>query len=92
MRIVLKYLKPFSAQMACGFIIKVTGTLSELMIPYILTHILKNVIGKSVRDILLWGGLMVICSVIACICNIIANRMAARVSRNFAEALRKDLL
>ncbi len=91
MRIVLKYLKPFSARMACGFIIKVTGTLSELMIPYILTHILKNVIGKSVRDILLWGGLMVICSVIACICNIIANRMAARVSRNFAEALRKDL-
>ncbi len=77
--------------MVGGFAIKTAGTVAELMIPYILTHILENVIGKSVRDILLWGGLMVVCSVIACVCNIIANRMAARVSRNFAESMRKDL-
>ncbi len=91
MKIVFKYLKAFYGRMVGGFTIKTAGTVAELMIPYILTHILENVIGKSVRDILLWGGLMIICSVIACACNIIANRMAARVSRNFAESLRKDL-
>lgn len=91
MKIVFKYLKAFYGRMAGGFVIKTAGTVAELMIPYILTHILKNVITKSVRDILLWGGLMIVCSVIACICNIAANRMAARVSRNFAESLRKDL-
>lgn len=91
MKIVFKYLREFYARMAGGFLIKTTGTLAELMIPYILTHILKNVIGKSARDIILWGVLMLACSVIACVCNIIANRMAARVSRNFAEGLRRDL-
>lgn len=91
MKTVLKYLNGFYGRMALGFIIKTIGTLSELMLPYILNHILKNVLGKSIVDIGLWGGLMIICSVFACLCNIIANRMAAKVSRDFAENMRKDL-
>lgn len=77
--------------MGIGFMIKTIGTLAELMLPYILSHILDNVIGKEIEDIIFWGGLMVVCSAFACLCNICANRMAARVSRNFAEAMRKDL-
>lgn len=91
MKIVLKYLREYYKRMGAGFLIKTSGTLAELMIPYILTHILKNVIGKSVADIVRWGVLMLLCAVAACVCNITANRMAARVSRNFAENLRKDL-
>ena len=91
MRIVFKYLRDFYRRMTLGFVIKTTGTVVELLIPYILTHILKNVIVKSVKDIVLWGVAMLACAVAACICNIVANRMAARVSRNFAEAMRKDL-
>ncbi len=91
MKIVFKYLKGFYGRMGLGFAVKTTGTLAELMIPYILTHILKNVLGKEVGDILLWGALMLVCSVIACVCNIVANRMAAKVSRNFAENMRRDL-
>ncbi len=91
MRIVFKYLNGFYKRMTVGFLIKMTGTVVELLIPYILTHILKNVITRSVNDILLWGGAMLLCAVAACVCNIIANRMAARVSRNFAENMRKDL-
>ncbi len=77
--------------MALGFSIKTAATIAELMLPYILSHILKNVIGGRVSDILLWGGLMVVCSAIAFFCNITANRMAAHVSRDFAENMRKDL-
>ena len=91
MKILFKYLRGFYRRMTVGFLIKTTGTVVELLIPYILTHILKNVITKSVSDILLWGGAMLVCAVIACVCNIVANRMAARVSRNFAESMRKDL-
>ncbi len=91
MKTVIKYLSPYYSRMGIGFIIKTIGTLSELMLPYILSHILDNVIGKEIKDILFWGGLMVVCSAFACLCNIVANRMAARVSRNFAEAMRKDL-
>ncbi|MBQ6796074.1 MAG: ABC transporter ATP-binding protein [Clostridia bacterium] len=77
--------------MLWGFTIKTTGTVSELMLPFILSHILTNVIGKSIGEVILWGGLMVVCSAIACIFNIIANRKAAKVSRNFAEEMRRDL-
>jgi len=77
--------------MAVGFSIKTVATLSELMLPYILSHILKNVIGSHVSDIILWGGLMVLFSATALVCNITANRMAAHVSRDFAENMRKDL-
>lgn len=77
--------------MSLGFVIKTVGTLAELMLPYILSHILQNVIGGSVGEILYWGGLMIVFSAIACILNVVANRMAAYVSRGFAEDMRRDL-
>lgn len=91
MKTVFKYLKEFYRRMLLGFSIKTVATVSELMLPYILSHILKNVIGRHISDILLWGGFMVVCSAIAFVCNITANRMAAHVSRDFAENMRKDL-
>lgn len=92
MKTILRYLKPFYIRMLAGFTIKVTGTLAELMLPYILSHILKNVVAaQSVRLIVIWGGIMVLCAVSAMLCNIIANRMAARVSSNFSEKMRHDL-
>ncbi len=78
--------------MAIGFCIKVTGTVIELLLPFILSHILKNVVVlQSVPAILYWGGAMVACALIACLCNIVANRMAARVSSDFSRQMRKDL-
>ena len=91
MKTLIKYLKPFFSRMTVGLIIKILGTVSELLIPYILSHVLENVIDKEIKDILFWGGLMIFCSAFACLLNIIANRMAAKVSKNFAEAMRKDL-
>ena len=46
---------------------------------------------QSVPEIIKWGGLMILCAGLACVFNIIANRMAAKVSRNFSEKLRHDL-
>lgn len=78
--------------MSIGLSIKITGTLIELMIPYILSHILKNVVAKeSVKQILLWGLLMIACAATACLFNICANRMAAKVSRDFSENIRHEL-
>ena len=92
MKTLLKYLKPFRGRMAFGLMIKVTATLVELMLPYILSHILKNVVSsQNIVNILTWGVLMIICAGTACILNITANRMASRVSRNFTEKVRKDL-
>ncbi|MBQ9760194.1 MAG: ABC transporter ATP-binding protein, partial [Clostridia bacterium] len=92
MKTVLRYLKPFRGRMLIGFLIKVAGTLVELLIPLILSHILKNVVdSENLRLIITWGILMILCAATACLCNIIANRMAARVSRNFSETMRREL-
>ena len=92
MRFILKYLKPFVKRMSVGFGIKVTGTVVELFLPYILSHILKNVVvTQNIQSIVYWGMLMMLCAGTACLFNITANRMAAKVARDFSERMRKDL-
>ena len=91
MKTILKYLEKYYKRMSLGLVIKIVGTLFELMLPYILSYILGNVIGGQVSEILFWGGAMILCSALACVCNVVANRMAAKVSCAFAESMRKDL-
>ena len=92
MKTILKYIKPYYLRMMLGLSIKIIGTVAELFIPYILTHILQNVIYTSdFKKIIFWGFMMMLCALSACVCNITANRMAARVSNNFSQKLRHDL-
>ena len=74
MKWILKYLSPLRRRITAGISVKIIATLAELMIPFLLSHILENVIEtNNVKKILFFGILMVICSVIACIGNITAN-------------------
>ncbi len=92
MKWIFKYLAPMRVRIAVGTTIKVIGTLSELMIPFLLSYILEFVIVKNdITKILLYGVLMAICSVIACLGNIIANRMAAKTTMMFSTSMRKNL-
>ncbi len=91
MKTIFSYLKNLRGRMGLVLFIKIFGTISELLLPYILSHILKNVIEKGVKSIVFWGVVMIICSGIACVCNIVANRMAAAISKIFAKNLRNDL-
>lgn len=92
MKTVLAYLKPFYGRMVLGFLIKVFGTLAELLLPYILSHILKTVVThQDIREIIVWGALMILCAAVAWLSNVWANRMAAKVSRDFSEGVRHDL-
>ena len=62
------------------------------MIPFLLSYILENVINTNdVKKILFFGLLMAICAVVACLGNIIANRMAARTTMLFSTRMRKAL-
>jgi len=75
-----------------GISVKVIGTLAELMIPFLLSHILENVIvTNSIRGIVLYGVLMAVFAFIACIGNIIANRMAAKTTMIFSTEMRRNL-
>ncbi len=92
MKHILGYLKPYKLRMAVGLSIKVLGTVAELILPYILTHILENVIiTLDVGKVVWYGVLMIIFAVIACVGNVVANQMASRVTADFTRAMRSDL-
>ena len=92
MKWVLTYLKPLRTRITVGTLIKIVGTLAELMIPFFLSHILENVIqSNDVKQIVFYGIVMALCAVIASLGNIIANRMAAKTTMIFATRMRKEL-
>ena len=92
MKWIFSYLKPLSRRISVGITIKVIGTVAELIIPFLLTHILENVIETNeIGKILFFGVIMAICAVVACLGNIIANRMAAKTTMIFSTRMRKEL-
>ena len=92
MKWILNYLSPLRRRITVGTSIKVFGTLAELMIPFLLSYILENVISKNdVNQILIYGFLMAFSAVAACLGNIIANRMAAKTTMLFSSKMRRDL-
>ncbi len=92
MKWVFEFLKPLRSRIAVGILIKIIGTLAELIIPFLLSYILENVIETGeIRSILFFGILMAICAVIASLGNIIANRMAAKTTMIFSTRMRKEL-
>lgn len=92
MKCIIRYLRPFYSIMALGLSIKVLATLVELALPYILRHILDNVVPlASIEKIVFWGLLMVVCAALAMLGSVTANRMASKVARNAARAIRHDL-
>ena len=92
MRLIIKYLRPYFRRMSFGLAIKLFGTVMDLLLPLILAHVIDEVAPtKNMKAVLLWGGLMVVCSVMALLCNVIANRKASAVARDTVTSLRHDL-
>lgn len=96
MRRILSYLKIYQWQMLFGFTVKVAATVAELFMPWILAHILDDVIPEVKQTeqtalLIYWGFLMFLLALCARMFNVFANRKAAEVSKNAIERLRYDL-
>ena len=92
MKWILAYIKPLKTRLIKGISVKIVGTVAELVIPFLLSYILDHVIETNdPARIVLFGSLMVICAVAACLGNITANRMAAKTTMIFSARMRKDL-
>lgn len=92
MQLIVRYVRPYFKRMGLGLLVKFTGTVMDLLLPYILAHIIDDVtplqdMGLVVR----WGFVMLLCSFLAIAGNVIANRMASRVARDTTRRLRHDL-
>ena len=92
MKFLIKYLRPHIPIMIFGLAIKIVGTLMDLLIPYILEHIIDVVIPTGrIANVVLFGLLMILCAIIGLAGNIVANRMASAVARDTTRGIRSDL-
>ena len=92
MKWVFTYLKPLGGRIAAGITVKIIGTVAELIIPFLLSYMLENVIeSNDVGRMFFYGVLMAVCAIVACVGNIVANRMAAKTTMKFSTRMRKDL-
>lgn len=91
MKKILGYLKPYARLIAKGLSVKSFATVMELFLPWLLATMIDFVIPtKSIPRVLFYGGLMLGSSLLALFGNVIANRMAARISSDAIRDLRDD--
>ena len=93
MKLIWRYVRPYRSFILAVMVIKLLGTGTDLLMPYVLEHLLDHVIpaASDAWPVLAWGGVMLLLTLITRILNITANRMSVRVARNSTYALRRDL-
>ena len=92
MKRILKYVKKYLLRISFGLTIKIIGTLFDLIIPYILSYIIDDVVPLKNNMLVLKYGVIMLLSAICCfLFNVIANQMAAKVAMKVTKDVRKDL-
>ena len=93
MKLIWRYVRPYRWFILAVMAIKLAGTGTELLIPYVLEHLLDNVVPSAADTwpVAAWGGVMLFLTAATRFCNVTANRMSVRVARESTYAVRRDL-
>ncbi len=87
-----EYVKPYKSQVIINAIVKMLGTILEVVLPTILAFVVDDIIPAENRNkIVFWGLIMIVLSIGAWILNIIANRMASKTSALTIQNIRQNL-
>ncbi len=87
-----RYIRPYWGFILLTTLIKLAGTITELLIPYLMEIILDDKVpAGEVSAIYVFGALMLLCTGLTLLLNITANRMAAKSSGKITQAIRHDL-
>ena len=93
MKLIGKYIRPYRRLILAVMLIKLLGTGTDLLLPYVLEHLLDRVIpaADSAWPVVAWGGVMLLLTAATRVLNVVANRMSVRVAKNSTFAVRRDL-
>lgn len=92
MKFLWSYLRKYAPRMAGVMGIKLMGTVLELLIPYVMEHLIDNVVptGQMTR-VLLWGLSMLVLAVMVRFLNVNANRLSVKTAKQATYEVRRDL-
>ena len=92
MKLVFRYLNRYRGAVALSVFLKLLGTLSELMLPYILEHIIDNVVPSGVMlRVLTWGIFMFAAAIVSRQLSVGANRHAIGSAHRISYEIRQAL-
>ena len=92
MKFLWKYLRKYAPRMAMVMSIKLSGTVLELLIPYVMEHLIDHVVPlQSLPKVLLWGCGMVLLAVCVRMLNVRANRLSILTAKESTFEIRRDL-
>ena len=92
MKLIFRYMKKYAGLIALAIAIKFVATVCELLLPYILEHIIDDIVPlKDVREVVRWGILMFLTAVATWGANAGANRLGIWNAHNISFNVRQDL-
>lgn len=93
MKLIWRYVRPYRRFILAVMVIKLIGTGTDLLLPYVLEHLLDHVIpaASDAWPVIAWGVVMLLLTLLTRVLNITANRMSVRVAKNSTYAIRRDL-
>lgn len=92
MKLIFQSLKKYGRYVFLAIIIKLFATLSELSLPYILEHIIDDVVpSKDIKTVVLWGLLMFVAALLCRFLNVTANRRAVNNAHHISYDIRQRL-
>lgn len=92
MKMIFRYLSRYWGGVFIVMLAKLIATFAELMLPYILEHMIDHVVPtQNTVAIFLWGGLMVVAAVVAWQINKHSNHKAVDNAHRVSYDVRRDL-
>ena len=92
MKFILSYIKKYKWFIALGVFLKLLGAFGELMLPYVLEHLIDDVVPtENMVAVILWGAGMMVLAFLVRQLNVWANHRAAKVARDGTYEIRRDL-
>lgn len=92
MKLIFRYMKGFTGAIMLSMGFKFISTVFELALPYILEHMIDDVVPQgNMKLIIVWGIAMIFTALLCWIFNITANRKAVDNSHQISFRIRKDL-
>ena len=92
MKFLWKYLEKYVRRIGGVMGIKLAGTAMELLIPYVMEHLIDHVVPtRQMGAVLLWGLVMLLLAVGVRFLNVNANRLSVRTAKEATYEIRRDL-
>ena len=92
MKLIFRYMKTFASAIILSMFLKLLATFFELVLPYILEHMIDDVVPSgNMNSVIFWGIAMIFTAVFCWLFNIFANHTAVRNAHLISYRVRKDL-